>query len=67
MHTCCMFLKIKGLLLSKGNAVRICVCVFINDVPVSISYCLTFGSVVDYSCIFKCVDFTTTMQMLKKH
>jgi len=67
VHTCCMFLKIRGLLLSKGNAVRVCVCVFINDFPVSINYCLTFGSIVDYSCIFKCVDFITAMQMLKKH
>jgi len=67
VHTCCMFLKIKGLLLSKGNAVCLCVCIFINDVSVSIDYCLTFESVVDYSCTFKGVDYITTMQILKKH
>jgi len=55
------------LLLSKGNEVCVCVCIFINDIPVSIDYCLTFDSIVDYSCTFKCVDFITTMQMLKKH
>ena len=67
VHTCCMFLKTKGLLLSKGNAVCICVYIFINDIPVNIDYYLTFGSIVDYFCNFKCVDFITTMQMLKKH
>jgi hypothetical protein len=62
VRTCCMCFKIKELLLSRGNTV----CIFINDVPVSIDYGLTFGSFVDYSCTFKCVDFITTIQMLKK-